>query len=83
LTIDANALGKQVSTATGAVAGGTTAAGSFWGFLNEYGVALGLIVGIISFLVNIYFNRRKDNREQAEEDRRQAEHDHWMEINKK
>ena len=51
-----------------------TAAGSFMGWLNEYGVALGLIVAIISFAVNWYYNHKEDKR-------RTKEHRRWMEVN--
>lgn len=67
MSVDVNVI-RQASAATTAVAGTTTAAGSFWGFLNEYGVALGLIVAVLGFIVNVYYNHKEDKRRQIEHD---------------
>lgn len=61
-TIDVigSAVGSKV-TYTGA---GLSGIG--WIFSSEFGVAAGVIIGLIGLLTNLYFKRKQDQREQHE-----------------
>lgn len=50
-------------------AGAVTAAGS-WLLSSEFGILLGAGIGVAGLVMQWYFNRRRDQREQAEHDRR-------------
>jgi hypothetical protein len=41
-----------------------------WVLSSEFGILLGVILGIGGFLVNWYYKAKQDSREQAEHDRR-------------
>lgn len=60
-TIEA-ALAAAGSKATYAGAGA-----SIWGWLtsSEAGVVIGILLGVIGFIVNLYFKWREDRRQQA------------------
>tara|TARA_R110002096_G_C14528797_1_gene717560 strand:+ start:926 stop:1219 length:294 start_codon:yes stop_codon:yes gene_type:complete len=59
---------EHSATGATAIGGVTTATFSFMGFLNEYAVALGLIMTFISLVVATFYhelNRRKQDSNQA------------------
>lgn len=50
-----------------------TGAGTFsvgWLLSSEFGILVGLVLGVGGFLVQLYYSRKRDRREQAEHDRR-------------
>lgn len=57
---------RKATEITTPTAGATTAAGSFMGFLNEFGVAIGVIVTVFSFVVNWYYREKSDRRHERE-----------------
>lgn len=54
--------------------GTTTAVGSITGWLNEYGVVMGLAFTLVSLLMNHYFRTRADRRQQRAAEREEIEH---------
>ena len=48
------------------------AGASFWGWLtsSEAGVVFGIVLGIVGLLLNLYFKRREDARQQVEHEAR-------------
>lgn len=61
-TIDA-AIATAGSKATYTGAG---VSGIGWVFSSEFGVAAGVIIGVLGLLTNLYFRRKQDRREQHE-----------------
>lgn len=61
------ALSAVGSKATYAGAG-TSFAG--WLFSSEFGVLAGIVLGVLGLVVNVYFRRRQDAREQREHEAR-------------
>lgn len=47
---------------------GTSFAG--WLFSSEFGVLVGIVLGVVGLLVNVWFKRRQDAREQMEHEAR-------------
>lgn len=50
-----------------------TGAGAFsvgWLLSSEFGILVGIVIGVAGLLVNLYYSRKRDKREQAEHDRR-------------
>lgn len=58
------AVGSKVTYA----GAGTSVAG--WLFSSEFGMLAGLFLGVVGLLVNVYFKRRQDAREQMEHEAR-------------
>lgn len=54
-----------------AYTGATTTVGG-WLLSSEFGVIAGLLIGVTGLLVNLYFQRRRDLREEREHQRRMA-----------
>jgi len=63
---------RKATEVTTPTAGTTTAAGSFLGFLNEYGVAIGVIITVLSFSVNWYYREKADRRHEREHQQKLA-----------
>lgn len=55
------------SKATYAGAGTTVAS---WFLSSQFGVLAGIVLGVVGLLVNVYFKRRQDERDQAEHEAR-------------
>lgn len=55
-----------------AYTGATTTVGS-WLLSSEFGVIAGLLIGVVGLLTNLYFNHRRDRREEREHQRRMAQ----------
>ncbi len=55
-----------------AYTGASTAVGS-WLLSSEFGVFAGLLIGVLGLLTNLYFQRRRDRREEVEHQRRMAQ----------
>ena len=57
----------------GAYGGGASA---LWFGLSagEFAAVMGVVVGVAGYITQLYFNRRRDKREQAEREERRAEH---------
>lgn len=65
-TVDATLAAVGVKTAyTGAT---TSVVG--WALSSEFGVLAGILIGVSGLLMQFYFNRRRDRREQAEHELR-------------
>lgn len=55
-----------VATAAGKVTyAGVGSIGYGWLFSNEFAVAAGFLIGVAGFLVNLYYRRRADRRQEA------------------
>lgn len=54
-----------------AYTGASTAVGS-WLLSSEFGVFAGLLIGVIGLLTNLFFQHRRDKREEREHERRMA-----------
>lgn len=83
-------MGAAVEVVGASVASKTTTAGAGlaglgWWFSSEAAVAVGILLGVVGFFANVYFQRRRDKRDaecklkdeerkQREEERREAEH---------
>ena len=52
-----------------AYTGASTAVGG-WLLSSEFGVFAGLLIGVLGLLTNLYFQHRRDKREQIEHQRR-------------
>lgn len=55
---------------------GTTIGG--WLLSSEGAVFVGIVLGVLGLLVNVWFSRRRDAREQRQLELRQAEHEARM-----
>lgn len=55
-----------------AYTGATTTVGG-WLISSEFGVIAGLLIGVTGLLTNLYFNHRRDRREEREHQRRMAQ----------
>lgn len=55
-----------------AYTGATTTVGG-WLLSSEFGVIAGLLIGAAGLLTNLYFNHRRDRREEREHQRRMAQ----------
>lgn len=58
------------SVASKATTAGAGVAGIGWLFSSESAVFFGIVVGVIGLLVNVYFQSRRDRREQRESEAR-------------
>jgi hypothetical protein len=54
-----------------AYTGATTTVGS-WMLSSEFGVFAGLLIGVLGLLTNLYFQHRRDKREEREHNHRMA-----------
>lgn len=59
--------------ATKAVYTGATTTVGGWLLSSEFGVIAGLLIGVVGLLTNLYFNHRRDRREEREHQRRMAQ----------
>lgn len=57
---------RKLTEVTTPTAGTTTVVGSAMGWLQEYGIAIGAIVTIASFAMQLFFKLRADKRHEAE-----------------
>ncbi|MES3041798.1 MAG: holin [Pseudomonadota bacterium] len=73
-TVDAT-LAAAGSKATWAGAG--TAVAAFF-TSSEFGVLIGMLIGITGLLIQWYYRRKQDRREEAADRRAQAEHERRM-----
>lgn len=64
--MDANEKIRQVTNVATPATGLGTAAGDFFGFLNEYGVAIGVLISFVSLCISIYLGVREDRRREKE-----------------
>lgn len=73
LTIDNKSMADKASITT-YIGGGISA---FWGIVTsqEFGILIGMLVGIAGLCVNYYFKKRDDKYKQAEEMRKQQLHE--------
>lgn len=73
LTIDNKSMADKASITT-YIGGGISA---FWGLVTsqEFGILIGMLVGIAGLCVNYYFKKRDDKYKQAEEMRKQQLHE--------
>lgn len=62
----ADAVVASVASKATYVGAGTSFIG--WLTTSEAGVAVGIILGIVGFIVNLYFKRREDRRQQEQHD---------------
>lgn len=60
----ADAVVASVASKATYVGAGTSFIG--WLTTSEAGVAVGIILGIVGFIVNLYFKRREDRRQQEQ-----------------
>ncbi|CAN7536502.1 holin [Variovorax sp. LjRoot130] len=73
-------MSREAIEATVAAAGskvtytGAGASVASWLLSSEFGVAAGLLLGIAGLLVNIYFKRQENLRQQARDEREKEEH---------
>lgn len=72
-TIDNKSMADKASITT-YIGGGISA---FWGLVTsqEFGILIGMLVGIAGLCVNYYFKKRDDKYKQAEEMRKQQLHE--------
>jgi hypothetical protein len=68
-TIDATL--AAVGNRTAQAGGGTTVAS--WILSSEFGVLVGIIIGVSGLVMQWYYNRKRDKREQAEFEKRMGE----------
>ncbi len=68
-TVDQLAAIGSKATYTGA---GATAVG--WILSSQFGVLFGILLGVSGLLMNFYYSRKRDKREEADAARREAEH---------
>lgn len=54
-----------------AYTGASTAVGS-WLLSSEFGVFAGLLIGVLGLLTNLFFQHKRDRREEREHERRMA-----------
>ena len=50
--------------------GGASATVASWFVSSEFGMLMGIFIGIIGLLINFYFKHKEDKRRQEEHDRR-------------
>jgi hypothetical protein len=60
--------------ASKATYGGAGASVASWFLSSEFGVMAGLLLGVAGFLVNLYFKRQENDRQQARARREEEEH---------
>ena len=68
-TIDVTAAAAGSKAAYG---GATTTIGS-WLLSSEFGVVVGILIGIAGLLTNLYFQHRRDQREEREHQKRMTQ----------
>ena len=61
------------SVASKATYTGATTSIVGWFLSSEFGILVGMVLGIAGFAVNWYYKLRQDRREQAEHERRMAQ----------
>lgn len=49
-----------------------------WAVSSEFGILVGIVIGIAGLAVNIYYRHRQDRREQIEDKRKEIEHQRRM-----
>ena len=54
-----------------AYTGATTTVGG-WLISSEFGMLVGMVIGVLGLLTNLYFQHRRDRREEREHQRRMA-----------
>ena len=59
---------KATYTGAGMTIGG-------WFLSNEFAVLAGIVIGVVGLMVNWYYKRKQDRREQAEHERRMRQFD--------
>lgn len=52
--------------------GGAAGSGVSWFLSSEFGIVVGILIGVAGFTVNWYYSRKRDAREQEEHDVRMA-----------
>lgn len=50
--------------------GGASATVASWFLSSEFGMLMGIVIGIAGLITNFYFKHKEDKRQQAEHDRR-------------
>lgn len=68
-----DAVGIATATKATQVGAGTTVIG--WFLSSEFGVLVGILLGIMGLLTNLWFQHRRDKREHAEHLKRMAKLD--------
>lgn len=68
-------IAKDVGIKTATTLGSGTAAGKFFGFLNEWAVGIGVLLTLIFGFIGWYYKRKEDIRRDREEERLQLEHE--------
>ena len=71
---------KETGTKVATMLGSGTAAGKFFGFLNEWGVALGVILTLFFGGIGWYYKHKEHKREEREDERLQLEHEARMKL---
>lgn len=69
-------LARDEGIKASAAAGSGTAIGNYLGFLNEYGVAIGVLLTLFFGAVGWYYKNKEDKR-------REREHQVWLQANQK
>ena len=53
---------------------GATTTTVSWMLSSEFGIAMGIFIGVLGFAMNWYYSRKRDQREQAAHDAFMVEH---------
>lgn len=68
-----DAVGIATASKATKVGAGTTVLG--WVLSSEFGVLVGVVLGVLGLLTNLWFQHRRDKREQLEHEKRMAKLD--------
>jgi len=52
--------------------GGASATVASWFLSSEFGMLMGILIGIVGLVINFYFKLKEDKRKQVEHDRRMS-----------
>jgi hypothetical protein len=70
-TLDAS----MAAVGTKATYTGAGAAGLGWVLSSEFGILVGVVIGVCGFLVQLYYSHKRDRREQLEHEHRMRNRD--------
>ena len=58
------------ATASKVTYGGASTSAVAWILSSEFGMLVGIVLGLGGFIVNLYYKRKQDKREQAEHEKK-------------
>lgn len=75
ITMEQNTMDASLATlGSNTTYTGATTTTISWMLSSEFGIAVGVLIGVLGFIMNLYYSRKRDQREQAAHDAFMVQH---------